>query len=157
MSSEEKAKKGMTRRDFFMGAAVAGATVAGLGSLTKIEAASGSALMECDNAETGTLKYDKYIAKDVVRKNQWGGEGIGLTAGKDVIPPDARMNLGITIVRKPYMFHEPTHKHLFTEFFFFFGSNPMDMNEFDADVEYTFVGDHEETYFLNICRLAAFY
>jgi uncharacterized protein (DUF169 family) len=35
MSSDEKKRKGMTRRDFFKGAAVAGAAVAGAGSLAK--------------------------------------------------------------------------------------------------------------------------
>ena len=53
------------------------------------------------------------------------------------------MTLGISVVRKPYMFHEPTHKHHFTEFFFFFGSNPMDLNEFDADVEFSFGPERE--------------
>ena len=42
------------------------------------------------------------------------------------------------------MFHEPTHKHIFTEFFFFFGSNPLDMNEFDADVEFSFGAEREK-------------
>ena len=42
------------------------------------------------------------------------------------------------------MFHEPTHKHNFTEFFFFFGSNPMDMNEFDAEVEFSFGKEREK-------------
>jgi hypothetical protein len=146
MSHDEKAQDGMTRRDFFKGAAGAGAAVAGLSSLIGTETASGSASMEFENVEAGMaeVKYDKYFAKDVAKKNQWGGEGIGLAGGKDVIPADARMNLGISIVRKPYMFHEPTHKHMFTEFFFFFGSNPMDMNEFDADVEFTFGAEREK-------------
>ena len=41
MSSDEKKPKGMTRRDFFKGAAVAGATVAGVGSLAKYAKAGG--------------------------------------------------------------------------------------------------------------------
>ena len=41
------------------------------------------------------------------------------------------------------MFHEPTHKHRFTEFFFFFGSNPDDMNEFEAEVEFS-IGEEGE-------------
>ncbi len=141
-----KAQKGMTRRDFVIGAAGAGAAAAGLGSLTRIEAASGSNPMEFENLVAGAaeLKYEKYFAKGGATKNQWGGEAIGIAGGKDVTPEDSRMNLGITVVRKPYMFHEPTHKHLFTEFFFFIGSNPMDMNEFDADVEYTFGAEREK-------------
>jgi uncharacterized protein (DUF169 family) len=41
MSSDEKKPKGMTRRDFFKGAAVAGVSVAGVGSLAKYATASG--------------------------------------------------------------------------------------------------------------------
>ena len=43
------------------------------------------------------------------------------------------------------MFHEPTHKHeKFNEFFYFFGSNPFDMTEFDAEVEFTFGAEKEK-------------
>jgi hypothetical protein len=81
----------------------------------------------------------------VVKENKFGGEGIGLNAvPQDIIPPVARMSLGITAVKKPYMFHDTTHKHMFTEFFVFFGSNPNDMQEFDADVEYTFGAEKEK-------------
>jgi uncharacterized RmlC-like cupin family protein len=141
MSPEGKSQKAITRRNFVIGAAGAGAAVTGLGSLLRAETTPGGASM---GSEAAQMKYDKYFAKNVAKKNQWGGEGIGLTAAEGVIPPDARMNLGITIVRKPYMFHEPTHKHMFTEYFFFFGSNPMDMNEFDADVEFTFGAEREK-------------
>jgi hypothetical protein len=91
------------------------------------------------------LKYDKYVIKDIVKENQWGGQGIGLGGIPDgIVPANAKINLGITVVRKPYMFHEPTHKHMFTEYFFFLGSNPMDMNEFEAQVEYSFGAEHEK-------------
>ena len=89
--------------------------------------------------------YNRYFTKGIVRENKWGGEGIGLsTVPEHLIPPGARMSLGISVVRKPYMFHEQTHKHNFTEFFFFFGSNPMNMNDFDADVEFTFGAEREK-------------
>ncbi len=93
----------------------------------------------------GELKYEQYFTKNVVKENKFGGEGIGLSAvPQDSIPPVARMSLGITAVKKPYMFHETTHKHMFTEFFVFFGANPNDMQEFDADVEYTFGAEKEK-------------
>ena len=147
MGSDGKTQKGMTRRDFFKGAAGAGAAAAGLGSFVKLETASGNTPMALESMDTGAaeLKYEKYFAKNVVKKNQWEGEGIGLSSvPKSVIPEDARMTLGISVVRTPYMFHEPTHKHLFTEYFFFFGSNPLDMNEFDADVEFSFGAEREK-------------
>jgi hypothetical protein len=90
------------------------------------------------------LKYEKYFLKDAVKENKWGGEGIGLGSGGDIIPAVAKMTLGVSVIRKPYMFHEPTHKHMFTEYFYFFGSNPMDMNEFDAEVEYSFGAEKEK-------------
>jgi hypothetical protein len=89
--------------------------------------------------------YEKYFTRDIVKDNKFGGEGLGLSAvPQDIIPPIARMSLGITAVKKPYMFHETTHKHIFTEFFFFFGSNPLDMQEFDASVEFSFGAEHEK-------------
>jgi hypothetical protein len=93
-------------------------------------------------------KYEKYFIKDVINdgiKKEWGGQAISAGRGHDdIIPPDARALPAITVVRKPYMFHEPTHKHMFTEYFWFFGSNPMDMHDFDADIEYTFGAEREK-------------
>jgi len=89
--------------------------------------------------------YAKYLTRDVVKENKFGGEGIGLTAvPADIIPPAARLSLGITAVKKPYMFHEPTHKHMFSEFFVFFGSNPLDMQEFNAEAVFSFGAEHEK-------------
>ncbi len=93
------------------------------------------------------LKYDKYFIKDAVRetaKKEWGGETMSAKGHDDIIPADARAFPAVTAVRKPYMFHEQTHKHMFTEYFFYFGSNPMDMHDFDADVEFTFGPEHEK-------------
>jgi hypothetical protein len=91
-----------------------------------------------------TGKYDQYFFTDVIKENKWGGEGISLAAAGDMIPAIAKISLGITVVRKPYMFHDITHKHLFTEYFFFFGSDPTDMNRFDARVEYSFGAEKEK-------------
>jgi uncharacterized RmlC-like cupin family protein len=92
--------------------------------------------------------YKKYFIKDVVSGNKWGGEGISLSKAPDnLIPAAAKMSLGISLVRKPYMFHDVVHKHAFTEFFYFFGANPMDMNEFEAEVEFSF-GEELETHLI---------
>jgi uncharacterized RmlC-like cupin family protein len=91
------------------------------------------------------LNYKRYVAKGVVGGNKWGGEGISLgRVPEDVVPAEARMSLGVTLVRKPYVFHEPVHKHTFTEFFYFFGSNPLNMKEFDAQVEFSFGEEREK-------------
>jgi hypothetical protein len=98
--------------------------------------------------KTKASKYDKYFLTDVIRdsmKKEWGGQTMSAGQGhEDIIPHDARALPAITAVRKPYMFHEPSHKHLFTEYFMFLGSNPMDMHDFDADVEYTFGPEREK-------------
>jgi hypothetical protein len=94
------------------------------------------------------LKYDRYFIKDVVADNKWGGQGMSLSKIPDgIVPPEAKMTLGITAVRNAYMFHEPVHKHTFTEYFFFFGSGPC-MNDFEAEVEYSF-GEQAEKQLIN--------
>ncbi len=96
------------------------------------------------DVKKGELKYKKYVFRNAVKENKWGGEGIGLGQLADgLVPPEAKMSLGVTAVRRPYMFHEPVHKHTFTEFFYFFGTNPMDMHEFDAEVEFSY-GEEKE-------------
>jgi hypothetical protein len=93
------------------------------------------------------LKYEKYFLKDVINdglKKEWSGQAISAGTGHEDIIPAGTKAPAITVVRKPYMFHEPTHKHIFTEYFMFFGSNPLDMHEFDAGVEYSFGAEHEK-------------
>jgi uncharacterized RmlC-like cupin family protein len=91
------------------------------------------------------LNYKRYVIKDAVAGNKWGGEGISLGRVPDnIVPAGAKMSLGVTLVRKPYMFHEPVHKHTFTEYFYFFGSNPLNMNEFEAEVEFSFGEEREK-------------
>jgi uncharacterized RmlC-like cupin family protein len=93
--------------------------------------------------------YNRYFIQDIIKDNKWGGEGMGLSAVPEhIIPAGARITLGLSVVRKPYMFHAPTHKHNFTEIFYFFGSNPMDMKEFDAEVEFYF-GEEKEKHIIN--------
>lgn len=93
--------------------------------------------------------YNRYFIKDVIKDNKWGGEGIGLSAVPEhIIPAGARISIALTVVRKPYMFHAQTHKHNFTEYFYFFGSNPMDMKEFDAEIEFSF-GEEQEKHIIN--------
>ncbi len=95
--------------------------------------------------KTPELNYKRYFIKDAVAGNKWGGEGMSLSrVPEDIVPVGANMSLGITLVRKPYMFHEITHKHAFTEYFYFFGSNPMNMNEFEAEVEFSFGEEREK-------------
>jgi uncharacterized RmlC-like cupin family protein len=94
------------------------------------------------------LKYEKYFLKDVARgtrRKEWFEDAIFIGPGhEDIIPPVAKMAIVAAAIQKPYMFHAPTHKHLFTEYFFFWGSNPYDMKEFDAEVHYTFGPEHEK-------------
>ena len=98
-------------------------------------------------------KYDKYFVTDKVvhdaMKKEWGSQMISMPPGHDdIIPASAKALPAVTSVRKPYMFHDPVHKHLFTEYFFFWGSNPKDMKEFDAEVEFSF-GPNKEKHVIN--------
>jgi hypothetical protein len=93
-------------------------------------------------------KYDKYVLTDVIKettKKEWGGQIISPGPGhENLLPADTWARAAITAVRRPYMFHEVVHKHMFTEYFLFFGSNPMDMKEFNAEVEFSFGADREK-------------
>lgn len=93
--------------------------------------------------------YNRYFQTSVVRDNQWGGEGIGLSAVPEhLLPAGAKISAEITVIKKPYLYHEPTHKHNFAQYFYFFGSNPWDMKEFDAEIEFTF-GQEKEKHVIN--------
>jgi hypothetical protein len=95
--------------------------------------------------KTPETNYNRFVVKNVVAGNKWGGENISLSRVPDnLLPAGAKMSLGVTLVRKPYMFHEPVHRHSFTEFFYFFGSNPLDMKEFDAEVEFSLGPEKEK-------------
>jgi hypothetical protein len=66
-------------------------------------------------------------------KKEWGGQAISAGPGhEDLLPADIWARAAITGVREPYMFHDRVHKHMFTEYFLFFGSNPMKMKEFEV-------------------------
>ena len=93
-------------------------------------------------------KYDQYFLTDVIketRKKEWGGQVMSAGPGhEELLPSDLWARAAINVIRKPYMFHEIVHKHLFTEFFLFFGSDPTDLKAFDGEAEFTFGPEMEK-------------
>jgi hypothetical protein len=137
----------MTRRDFVKTSAVFGTAVAGSETLVSWADASPTGIKK-ENAEQAELKYAKLLTKNIVKENKYGGQEVGLSSvPQEIVPPAARISMGISVIRQPHMFHEATHKHSFAEYFFFFGSNPMNMNEFDGAVEFTFGPEQEKHVF----------
>ena len=59
-------------------------------------------------------KYDQYFLSDVIKesmKKEWGGQMISAgTAHEALLPANTLARAAITVVRKPYMFHEPVHE-----------------------------------------------
>ena len=92
-------------------------------------------------------KYDQYfVSNNIVKTNKWGGEGISLLAAvpPEILPATARFILSVTATRSPYMFHDTVHKHMFTEYFVYFGSNPLNMKDFDADIAMSYGPEKEK-------------
>lgn len=48
---------------------------------------------------------------------------------------DTGLTLQINCITAPWLVEEEPHTHEFDQFLFFFGSNPMDMADFQAEVE----------------------
>jgi hypothetical protein len=84
-------------------------------------------------------KYGKYILRNVVvhpvpktrshtpsvssREELWPG----LTG--------QNCNFGVNSITEPYLLPDPPHKHDFDEYLFFIGGNPLNMEEFDAEID----------------------
>lgn len=57
--------------------------------------------------------------------------------------PNIGGNFGINCISEAQLIPDPPHKHDFDEFLFFIGGNPLDMGEFDAEVEFIIGEDWE--------------
>ena len=93
--------------------------------------------------------YDRYFTNSIVKRNKWGEEGIELASvPAHTIPPNSKINVSITAVKRPHLLRETTHKHNTNEYFYFWGSNPYNMKEFDAEIEFYF-GEEQEKHVIN--------
>jgi hypothetical protein len=97
-------------------------------------------------------KYGKYILKDATRvpvlKTRTHTPSV--SSREDLWPGVSGMNcnFGVNCVAEPYLLPDPPHKHDFDEFLFFIGGNPLNMKEFDADIEIA-LGPEWEVHHIN--------
>jgi hypothetical protein len=81
-------------------------------------------------------KYDKYIINPPRRQITASDDGRivfdGHMIGYKQLGYD--MTLGVQIVTKPFLSNNPAHTHNFHEFLAWYGANPNDPDEFEAEV-----------------------
>ena len=57
-------------------------------------------------------------------------------------------NFGVNSITEPYLLPDPPHKHDFDEYLFFIGGNPLNMEEFDAEIDIA-LGEEWEVHTIN--------
>jgi hypothetical protein len=76
-----------------------------------------------DAVQTPVLKTRPHLPSVIARQELWPG-----ISGMNC-------NFGVNCVTEPYLLPDPPHKHEFDEYLFFIGGNPLNMQEFDAEIE----------------------
>ncbi|HSW57306.1 MAG TPA: hypothetical protein VLH15_02785 [Dehalococcoidales bacterium] len=96
--------------------------------------------------------YEKYILRNAagvpVLKSRSHTPSVG--GRQEMWPGITGMgcNFGINSITEPYLLPDPPHKHEFDEYLFFIGGNPLNMGEFDAEIDVA-LGDKWEVYSIN--------
>ncbi len=84
-------------------------------------------------------KYGKYILKDAVVHPvpKTRSHTPSVSAREEMWPGITGMNcnFGVNSITEPYLLPDPPHKHDFDEYLFFIGGNPLNMEEFDAEID----------------------
>ena len=97
-------------------------------------------------------QYEKYILRNAagvpVLKSRSHTPSVG---GRQELWPGITgmgCNFGINSITEPYLLPDPPHKHEFDEYLFFIGGNPLNMGEFDAEIEVA-LGENWDRYLIN--------
>ena len=77
-------------------------------------------------------KYGKYFVEEPMLEGMFAPR-IRFASGQYFKETD--LTLQINCITAPWLIEEEPHTHEFDQFLFFFGSNPMDMKDFTAEVE----------------------
>jgi hypothetical protein len=97
-------------------------------------------------------QFEKYILRNAagvpVLKSRSHTPSVG--ARQELWPGITGMgcNFGINSITEPYLLPDPPHKHEFDEYLLFIGGNPLNMGEFDAEIDVA-LGDNWEVYTIN--------
>jgi hypothetical protein len=91
-------------------------------------------------------KYDKYFITNHVRSGpkRKGGTFGALRAAF----PNVKFTGGFGFYSEPFVMIDKTHVHKYDDYLFFFGSNPDDISDFDAEWELC-MGEEEEVHKIN--------
>jgi hypothetical protein len=84
------------------------------------------------------LKYSQYFLDAVKEMSPKPGESMqGVVVGMDSWPgiSDITCNFAFLPVTKPGLMPDPPHTHDTDEFLYFLPANPLDMNDFQAEIE----------------------
>ena len=94
-------------------------------------------------------KYDQYVFNPPHLKLSMKSDGTvffdGLMAGHKFLGVD--FTFGLQIVSKPFVGDNPCHTHDFQEFMAWYGTNPDDPYDFQAEVEFYFGEELEKHVF----------
>jgi hypothetical protein len=97
-------------------------------------------------------KYGKYVLKNAVGvpvlKTRTHTPSV--SAREELWPGVTGMscNFGVNSITEPYLLPDPPHRHEFDEYLFFIGGNPLNMGEFDAEIEVA-LGEEWEVQIIN--------
>lgn len=90
-------------------------------------------------------KYGKYFIKEPMLEGMFAPR-IRFASGEYF--GESSLSLQMNCVTGPWLIEEEPHTHDFDQFLFFFGSNPMDMSDFGAEVELS-LGEEGEKHIIN--------
>jgi len=79
-------------------------------------------------------KYGKYFIEKPMLEGMFAPR-IRFSSGEYFA--DSGLTLQVNCITEPWLVEEEPHTHEFDQFLFFFGANPMDMADFQAEVELT--------------------
>ena len=84
-------------------------------------------------------KYGKYILNNAVVHPvpKTRSHTPSVSSREDLWPGITGLscNFALNSVTEPYLLPDPPHKHEFDEYLFFAGGNPLNMEEFDAEID----------------------
>ncbi len=97
-------------------------------------------------------KYGKFILKDAaavpILKNRSHTPSVSCREERWQGITGMNCNFAVNSITEPYLLPDPPHKHDFDEYLFFIGSNPLNLGEFDAEIEIA-LGEEWEVHIIN--------
>ncbi|HAA34334.1 MAG TPA: hypothetical protein DCD97_03370 [Firmicutes bacterium] len=97
-------------------------------------------------------KYEKYIIKEPLYKSERTGMQVIHVCGEDdcagAIFQDFPADITGTYISEPFIMTSEPHAHNYDQFLCFFGGNPLNFFEFDAEIELS-LGEESEKHLID--------